>query len=203
MRGSAELVRNNQLLSEFCNESRLPYSLLVSSFRNTPTILAHALEDVPVVVLARSLLCRAMLVGEHSSENDQADTAVFETHSVPVIGADAAEYLKGFGNASFKSKRYAEAVQFYKGAAMFQPRSGKIFSNLAAAWRCLGCMTQAIEAAQHCCRIDSAWYKGSVQLALALVDTGDLEGALNAARRAAELEPSDKQVVRLLDKLCA
>ena len=198
--GMRKLDRNNGLISTFCNESWVPYSYFVSSFRNIPAVMAHDLADVPAVVLARSLLCRSRLVGESDIVN-ATDAAVFQAHGVPVAASDAAEYLRQQGNASFKKRRYSEAVHFYRAAAMVSPLDGKIHTNLATSLRKMSRVEEAVTAARHSCRLAPEWAKGWYILALGLNDMQSTEEAMDAARRAGELAPDDLQMAELVDKL--
>eukprot|EP00667_Euglena_gracilis_P006427 EG_transcript_6484 len=113
----------------------------------------------------------------------------------------AFELLKDAGNASFKAARYDEALLLYRCAALVEPRTPAIHSNISTTLQHLSRHPEAVAAAEHCVFLKPAWPKGHYRLASALEAQGARERARDVAVYAAALAPGTAEFAALLARL--
>ena len=107
---------------------------------------------------------------------------------------DAAAACKARGNAEMKAKRFDSAIKCYAEALALSPsgpQSHIYYCNRAAAQHHLKRFDEAADDSRHCIRLQPDYAKGHSRLGVALLQTGDLEGAADALQRCLELDPSN------------
>jgi stress-induced-phosphoprotein 1 len=111
-----------------------------------------------------------------------------------------AELKKEEGNSAFKEKRYGEALACYSEAIVLDRKNHVYFSNRSACHATLNDWKAAVEDAEECLRLDSAYVKGFFRLASAQLGMHLPAAAESTARKGLEQEQDNKALIRLVHK---
>jgi len=139
---------------------------------------------------------------ENAHEGDDAVEDTPESHSSE-SDADArerrralAEEHKTAGNAAFRAGRVAEAVESYSRACAFNRGDAFSRSNRSAAYAAMERWEDAVVDAVEAGRLKPGWAKAAMREATALGGAGRLTEAVEAWRRAVEMETEESVVVK-------
>jgi tetratricopeptide (TPR) repeat protein len=108
--------------------------------------------------------------------------------------AEAADALKGKGNAALAENDLVGAVCWFEAGLALQPKSHVLWSNQSAAFAAGGEYSLALQSAEHCVLSNSQWAKGYSRKGLALFHLGRHEDALVAYKQGLELEPDNQAI---------
>ena len=106
-----------------------------------------------------------------------------------------AEEYKSQGNAAISAKNYLEAAVLYSKALKLSvdgPNSHIYYSNRAAAYCHLGKYQEAVNDCKSCLALSADYVKAYSRLGLSYFFLEQYEDAVEAYKRAVELEPDNK-----------
>jgi len=122
--------------------------------------------------------------------------------------------LKDEGNVLFKKGQHQKAIEMYTMAAniaadrlpwepnqLMKDELGNILSNRSASYGALGDHISALADADVVVQVKRPWSKGYFRKAKALVELGDLEGAMEEVKTALLFEPENAEMQKFLDAL--
>eukprot|EP00884_Botryococcus_braunii_P016906 jgi/Botrbrau1/389/Bobra.110_2s0044.1 len=111
---------------------------------------------------------------------------------------------KSEGNKEFRNKNYLKAAALYTKGIKADPSNAVLYSNRSACLLKLLKIQKALSDADECIRLEPEWEKGYYRKGAILEERKDYVPALAAYKKAAELNPQNKEVldkVRTLTKL--
>jgi len=128
--------------------------------------------------------------------------------------SQAVTKLKDEGNVLFKKGTHQKAIEMYTMAAniaadrlpwepnqLMKEELGNILSNRSASYAALGDHISALADADVVIQVKRPWSKGYFRKAKALVELGDLEGAVEEVQTALLFEPDNAEMQKFLDAL--
>ena len=107
------------------------------------------------------------------------------------------------GNAAFRRKDYAEAVQCFTRSLTLNSRDYQVLGNRSAALSSLGRWEESLADARAAVAIDPTYVKGFYRQANALLQLGRPAEAAAAATAGLKLQPSNAQMQELLHRATA
>ena len=122
--------------------------------------------------------------------NNELD-ALLDGIEIEEVELTAVEY-KEIGNANFKNRKYAAAIDAYSNAIKVDPRDHLIYSNRSAAYLAGDSAQLALEDAMKCIELKADWAKGYSRKGAALYALRDYAGALEAYTAGSKLDGNDK-----------
>jgi len=102
-----------------------------------------------------------------------------------------AEKFKTEGNQQVSARQYEEAIKSYTASIELNPDSAIYYSNRAAAYSMLGDHQKAVEDSIIATQKDSTYTKAYSRLGLAYFSLGKYKEAIDAYRKAVELDPNN------------
>lgn len=115
----------------------------------------------------------------------------------PVI-LQQADDLKAAGNAHFREKEYAKAIECYKNGIKLHPNNEVLWSNSSAAKLSAGDHQGALHDAEICRRLKPEWTKGCFRLAAARLALEMYEEAAIAAFEGCRIEEDNADLKSIL-----
>ena len=115
----------------------------------------------------------------------------------PVI-IEQADDLKAAGNAHFREKDYAKAIECYRQAILLHPDNEVLWSNSSAAKLSAGDKAGALQDAEVCRRLKPEWTKGCFRLAAARLALEMYEEAAIAAFEGSRLDEENTDLKGIL-----
>lgn len=104
----------------------------------------------------------------------------------------SAEEFKAQGNEAFKQKKFPEAIEhFSKAIAASETPNHVLYSNRSACYASLQQYSNALSDAKECVKINPSWAKGYNRVAAAEFGLGDYDAAIEAYKKALEIEPTN------------
>jgi stress-induced-phosphoprotein 1 len=110
----------------------------------------------------------------------------------------AAQAKKAEGNALFKSKSYQPAIDKYTEAIALDASDVTFYSNRSACYAALEKWEEAAADGRQCIMCDKNFVKGYFRQALALQNIGNLDAALDSAKRGLGIDSTNAD----LKKMC-
>lgn len=110
----------------------------------------------------------------------------------------AAQAKKAEGNTFFKNKAYQEAIAKYTEAIALDPSDVTFYSNRSACYAALAKWEEAAADGRSCIMCDKNFVKGYFRQALGLQNLGNLDGALDSAKRGLGIDSTNAD----LKKMC-
>jgi len=110
----------------------------------------------------------------------------------------AAEQWKNNGNAAFQKGNNAEAVKCYSKAIEIDPNNHVYFTNRATAYAAMQEWEKALPDADKAVTLKNDWVKGWFRKGQALVGLKRYDDAVDAYKRAVELDPKNEDVTSRL-----
>jgi stress-induced-phosphoprotein 1 len=102
-----------------------------------------------------------------------------------------AEELKADGNKAFQEKNYARAIELYTDAIDMDPQNHTLYSNRSGSYCASRKYAQAAADARKVIEIKADWPRGYTRLGAALQGQEDWQGAIDAFKKALELDPNN------------
>ena len=99
--------------------------------------------------------------------------------------------LKAEGNKAFTAKNYARAIELYTDAIDMDPTNHTLYSNRSGAYCGSKKYAQAAADARKVIELKADWPRGYTRLGAALQGQEDWEGAIDAFKKALELDPNN------------
>lgn len=115
----------------------------------------------------------------------------------PVI-IEKADEFKAAGNAHFRNKEYARAIECYREALSLHPDNEVLWSNSSAAKLSAGDYQGALRDAEICRRLKPEWTKGCFRLAAARLALEMYEEAAIAAFEGSRLDENNSDLKNIL-----
>ncbi|GMH44069.1 hypothetical protein BSKO_12003 [Bryopsis sp. KO-2023] len=109
--------------------------------------------------------------------------------------------LKEEGNNEFKQGNYLKAAAVYTKGIKIDPKNAVFYSNRCAALLKLSKVSKAMADAEECIALRPEWEKGYFRKACVLEMREEYPEALAWYRKAAECNPSNKEVVSKIRNL--
>mmetsp|Transcript_13742 Transcript_13742/g.19695 ORF Transcript_13742/g.19695 Transcript_13742/m.19695 type:complete len:420 (+) Transcript_13742:62-1321(+) len=106
------------------------------------------------------------------------------------------EESKRQGDASFRTKDYAAAIQHYSAAIELDPENVVLYSNRSAAYLANSDKSNALYDAQKCVQLNADFVKGYTRYAAALSSLGRYKDALTQYKHALVLEPENSAALQ-------
>jgi len=113
----------------------------------------------------------------------------------------SAEALKAEGNTALKAGNFDEAIAKYTEAIALDASNKVFFSNRSAAYLSKGDAEKALEDAEQCLALDSAWAKGHVRKGAALHGLKRYDDAFKAYSEGLKKVPGDAALTRGLEEV--
>jgi len=111
----------------------------------------------------------------------------------------ASDHWKNNGNAAYSSKNYPEAVKCYTKAIETDTSSNPaLYTNRAAAYAGLNDWEKSLADANKSLSINADWLKGHFRKGAALVELKRYEDAVEAYKRAVQLDPGNQDITSKL-----
>lgn len=110
----------------------------------------------------------------------------------------AAQAKKAEGNALFKNKQYQPAIDKYSEAIAVDASDVTFYSNRSACYAALAKWEEAAADGRQCIMTDKNFVKGYFRQALGLQNLGNLDGALDSAKRGLGIDSTNAD----LKKMC-
>lgn len=104
---------------------------------------------------------------------------------------------KNDGNAFFKSKDYARAIEKYSEAIGFDASDVTFFSNRSACYAALNQWEQAADDGKQCVIVDRSFVKGYFRAALAFQNLGNYDAANDYIKRGLGVDPLNADLKRM------
>ncbi len=131
------------------------------------------------------------------------DQNVFDmAKTIPSLPPDmlhaACTQLKLQGNAFFKSKEYARAIEAYNGALIGMPEEAAIYSNRSVCYMREKEYEKSLADAEVCIRLMPEWAKGWYRYGQTLMFMEKYEDSVAYFKKANELDPGNAEIRRCL-----
>ena len=108
--------------------------------------------------------------------------------------------FKDQGNNCFKTKDFAEAIDFYTQALGETPEDHTIMGNRSAAYYQLQQYDEALIDAEKCIEVQPDWSKGYQRKAMVLQATQKLDDAIAQYQLGVEKDPANAQCKQFLER---
>lgn len=102
------------------------------------------------------------------------------------------------GNKAFAAKDFDQAILHYTNAIKLDSNNHVFFSNRSASYASKKQYTEAIADAKQCIKLNPSFIKGYYRLAMAQMETHDLDGALATCKQGMNVDPGNSQLEKLL-----
>ena len=106
----------------------------------------------------------------------------------------AVDELKAQGNAAFQKKDYTRAISLYTDAIDMDSDNYTLYSNRSGAYCAAKKYQQAAADARKVTSLKPDWVRGYTRLGAALQGLEDWDGAIEAYKKAAELDPASEAI---------
>ena len=147
--------------------------------------IQRVLDAVPANVQSKKLLASILIAGQKTSEAAEILESAVE------INEDDVQLLTMLGNTYMLLREFDKASQVLGQAAALAPDAADIRSQLAVSKFGLGEGDAALREVSSALALDPPFTQADMVLTLMLMERGELEKAIEAARRFAEKQPDN------------
>ncbi|KAJ1850519.1 hypothetical protein LPJ73_003414 [Coemansia sp. RSA 2703] len=159
--------------------------------------MAKAHKELGQLDEAKSAMMRKNAI-EHKLGRDKTDSGDEDDRKKE---QQTAEEWKEKGNAEFREKNWAKALEYYRNGLGYDLYNAKLHSNTCMTLIELKKWTQALKHAEQCIALEPQWVKGYYLKGLILSNESKIEQALVALKKAIEIEPNNTRIKALLKEV--
>jgi len=166
-------------------------------------VLAHASEGLPpdVVRQIKDKVPQKWSANHMEPQLRRASKPPTRLPEPTLPPVEHANVKKEEGNAEYKKKRYAAAVNRYTEAIGLKPDFASCFSNRSLVHYCMGSYELAVQDAQACVRIDPNFIKGYMRLAAAQLELKQYDAARATVRAGMAKQLDEPELTKLLREI--